>query len=77
MAERSGVDPSECQERSGYYMISEQSVNTQTFTSTILLYFFLVPDWDWDWSILFKNKHIDGAKQAGYKLSWDGPATND
>ena len=65
MAERSGVDPSECQERSGYYMISEQSVNTQTFTSTILLYFFLVPDWDWDWSILFKNKHIDGAKQAG------------
>ena len=28
IAEQSGVDPGECQERSGYYMISEQSVNT-------------------------------------------------
>ena len=49
IAEQSGVDPGECQERSGYYMISEQSVNTLKLSHpTILLDFFLLPDWDWE-----------------------------
>ena len=70
IAEQSEVDPSECQERSGYYMISEQSVNTLKLSHQP---FYCISSscqaGTGSRSILLKNKHIDEAKQAGYKLS--------
>ena len=71
IAEQSGVDPSECQERSGYYMISEQSVNTLKLSHQPFYWISsCCQSQTGSKSILFKNKHIDEAKQAGYKLSW-------
>ena len=70
IAEQSGVDPGECQERSGYYMISEQSVNTLKLSQQP--FYWISSSCQTrprNRSILLKNKHIDEAKQDGYKLS--------